>query len=40
MQKGIKNATLIPIEQAGHYAFLDQPTTFYAIANAYLNPEK
>lgn len=38
LKNGIKNATLIPIENAGHYAFLDQPQTFCAIANAYFNP--
>jgi len=36
IQKGIKNSSLVGIDDAGHYAFLDKPTQFYAIANAYL----
>lgn len=40
MHKGIKNSALVGIDNAGHYAFLDQSASFYAIANAYLNPPK
>jgi pimeloyl-ACP methyl ester carboxylesterase len=35
LEKGLPKATLIKIEQAGHYAFLDQPAAFGAIAEAY-----
>lgn len=35
MEKGIKNAALVQIENAGHYAFLDQPGRFTAIARAF-----
>lgn len=35
LEKGIKRATLITISDAGHYAFLDQPAQFNAIARAY-----
>lgn len=38
MEKGIPNAVLIPIEGAGHYAFLDRPKQFSAIATAYFAP--
>jgi pimeloyl-ACP methyl ester carboxylesterase len=38
IHKGIKNSALVGIDDAGHYAFLDKPNQFYAIANAYLNP--
>lgn len=36
MEKGIKNAALITIENAGHYAFLDRPKHFASIARAFL----
>ncbi len=39
LQSGIKNSALVGIDDAGHYAFLDQPTTFYAIADAYFHPQ-
>ncbi|MFO7847576.1 MAG: alpha/beta hydrolase [Balneolaceae bacterium] len=35
-EKGIKNSALVTIENAGHYAFLDQPSTFAKITKAYL----
>ena len=35
MEKGIKNAALVIIEDAGHYAFLDKPKQFATIAEAY-----
>jgi pimeloyl-ACP methyl ester carboxylesterase len=35
MEKGLKNAALVVIEDAGHYAFLDKPKQFAAIAEAY-----
>ncbi len=35
MEKGIKNAALVVIENAGHYAFLDQPKRFASIAKAF-----
>lgn len=38
MKKSLKNATLIVIEGASHYAFLDKPTQFSAILKAYLEP--
>ncbi|MEX2345974.1 MAG: alpha/beta hydrolase [Balneolaceae bacterium] len=40
MEKGLKNGVLIVAENAGHYAFLDQPAHFAAIIKAYLEPEK
>lgn len=40
MKNGIKKSTLIGIDNAGHYAFIDQAAVFFAIANAYFNPEK
>lgn len=39
LKNGIKNSALVGIENAGHYAFLDQPNTFYAIADAYFHPK-
>lgn len=36
MEKGIEGAALVTIEHAGHYAYLDQPGQFYAIARAFL----
>lgn len=35
IEKGIKNAALVIIEDAGHYAFLDKPKQFARIAEAY-----
>lgn len=35
LEKGLKNSALVTIEQAGHYAFLDQPARFTAIAKAF-----
>ena len=35
MEKGLKNGALVTIENAGHYAFLDQPARFSAIARAF-----
>jgi len=37
MEKGLINSALVEIEDAGHYAFLDQPARFTAIARAYLD---
>jgi pimeloyl-ACP methyl ester carboxylesterase len=37
MEKGIANAALVVIEDAGHYAFLDRPKHFAAIAKAFFN---
>jgi len=37
MEDGIKKAALVVIENAGHYAFLDQPARFTAIARAFFN---
>ncbi|REL24554.1 alpha/beta hydrolase [Rhodohalobacter sp. SW132] len=36
LEKGLKNSALVEIENAGHYAFLDQPAKFTAISRAYL----
>lgn len=35
MEKGIENAALVVIDQAGHYAFLDRPSHFTSIAKAF-----
>ncbi len=35
MEKGLKNSALVVIDDAGHYAFLDQPSKFTAIAKAF-----
>lgn|SRR5699024_367870 len=35
MEKGIKNAALVEIDHAGHYAFLDRPSHFANIAKAF-----
>lgn len=35
MEKGIKNAALVRIENAGHYAFLDRPKHFASVAKAF-----
>ena len=37
IQKGIKKSSLVGIEDAGHYAFIDKPSAFISIAKAYLN---
>lgn len=39
MEKGIKQAALVIIEDAGHYAFLDKPKQFAAIAKAFFEPK-
>lgn len=36
LERGIKNAALVVIEDAGHYAFLDKPKQFAAITEAFL----
>lgn len=36
LEKGIENSALVEIDDAGHYAFLDQPAKFVAIVRAYL----
>lgn len=36
IEKGIENAALVIIEDAGHYAFLDKPKQFARIAEAFL----
>lgn len=38
IEKEIKNAALVVIEDAGHYAFLDKPKQFAAIAEAFFEP--
>lgn len=35
MEKGIGNAALVAMDRAGHYAFLDRPEKFTAIARAF-----
>lgn len=40
MEAGLKNGTLITMKEAGHYAFLDQPSLFNSIVWAYLKPPK
>ncbi len=40
MDTGLKNSALIVIDGAGHYAFLDKPAHFTAIAESYLTSEK
>ena len=35
LEQGLKNAALVKIDRAGHYAFLDQPAQFGAIAEAF-----
>ncbi|MDX1591240.1 MAG: alpha/beta hydrolase, partial [Balneolaceae bacterium] len=37
-EAGLKHGALVPMKSAGHYAFLDQPNQFKAIALAYLEP--
>ena len=36
LDKGLKNSALVVIDDAGHYAFLDQPSQFVSIVRAYL----
>lgn len=38
MEKKLKNGTLILMKEAGHYAFIDQPSLFNSIVRAYLKP--
>lgn len=38
MDRNLPKSTLIVMEQCGHYAFLDKPKQFAAIAQAYLEP--
>jgi pimeloyl-ACP methyl ester carboxylesterase len=35
MEKGIENAALVEIENAGHYVILDRPKHFTSIARAF-----
>lgn len=35
LEQGLTNAALVTIDRAGHYAFLDQPAQFGAIAEAF-----
>ena len=35
MEKGIENAALVVMDDAGHYAFLDRPSHFVSIAKAF-----
>lgn len=37
LEKGLQNSALVVIDDAGHYAFLDQPAKFAAIAKAFFN---
>lgn len=39
IEKGIKNAALVVVEDAGHYAFLDKPKQFARIAEAFFTAE-
>jgi len=39
MEKGLKNAALVTIEHSGHYAFLDRPRQFTAIAKAFFGQD-
>jgi pimeloyl-ACP methyl ester carboxylesterase len=39
MEAGIRNAALVVIDDAGHYAFIDQPAKFRMIAQAFLGSE-
>lgn len=38
MEKGLSEAALVVMDGCGHYAFLDKPKQFVAIAEAYLKP--
>ena len=40
MESGFQQSTLIVIENAGHYAFLDRPAHFASIVKAYLDPKR
>ncbi|WP_069129996.1 alpha/beta fold hydrolase [Rhodohalobacter halophilus] len=40
LESGLKNGVLVRIEDAGHYAFLDQPNQFVSICRAYLKPDQ
>lgn len=35
MEEGLRNGVMVTIEHAGHYAFIDQPAQFTAIARAF-----
>ncbi len=37
LEKGLKNSALVVIDDAGHYAFLDQPIKFIAITKAFFD---
>ena len=37
MELGLRNAALVTIKEAGHYAFLDRPKKFTSIARAFFN---
>lgn len=39
IDSGLRNSALVGIDNAGHYAFLDQPTQFVVIAKAYFEPQ-
>ncbi len=39
MEAGLKNSALVVIDDAGHYAFLDKPKQFAAIAEAFFRGE-
>lgn len=39
IEKGIKNSALVVMEDCGHYAFLDKPKQFAAIAKAFFEPK-
>ena len=38
IEQGISGAALVIMDGCGHYAFLDKPKQFVAIAEAYLKP--
>lgn len=40
MEKKLKNGVLVRVENASHYAFLDQPHQFISICRAYLEPDQ
>lgn len=40
LQKRLKNAALVVMERAGHYAFLDRPKHFASIAKAFFEPSQ
>ena len=37
-KRGLAEAALVVMDGCGHYAFLDKPKQFVAIAEAYLKP--